>query len=117
MKTIKFLAIAFVILSLALTTFADSTAVDSFAIDTTAIDTTIIETISDSVATSTTEMGVVESGFFSNLSLYEIVLFLVGVFEVIVRLYPTAKNYSILSLVNSIINFVFPNKKKEGGTF
>lgn len=112
MKTIKFLAIAFVIVSLALTSFADSTTVDSVVLD-----STVVEAVVDSVSVETIEPVVTESGFFQNLSLYEIVLFLVGVFEVVVRLYPTTKNYSVLSLVNSVINFIFPNNKKDGGKF
>lgn len=111
MKMFKFIAVAFVILSLALTAFADSTIVDSAMID-----TIVVEQVVDS---SIVVEPVIEeqTGFFSNLSLYQIALFLVGVFEVIVRLYPTAKNYSVLSLVNSIIDFIFPNNKKEGGKF
>ena len=115
MKTITFLALAFVVVSMALTAFADSLVVDSASItDSLVIDSSAVVAVSDSTAVVTPAE---ESGFWRTLSLYNVFIFLVGIFEIIVRLYPTAKNYSILALVTSIINFVFPNYKKDGGKF
>jgi hypothetical protein len=42
---------------------------------------------------------------------------LLGVYEVLARFIPTISNYSILSVIIKIINAVFPNNKKGGGTF
>ena len=42
---------------------------------------------------------------------------ILGLYELIVRLVPTVKNYSVLSLIISIIQMIFPNKKSSGGTF
>lgn len=113
MKTIKVMAIGFVILSLALSAFADSTSVDSIIpVDSAFVDSAV-SVVSDSTAVVTNQA----SGFWRTITLYNVFVVIVAVFEVIVRFYPTTKNYSILSLVNSVINFVFPNFKKDGGKF
>lgn len=45
-------------------------------------------------------------------NIYIALSIVVGVYEVIARLAPTVKNYSILSKVVGIINFLLPNFKK-----
>lgn len=109
MKTIKFLAISFVIVSLALTAFADSTSVDTF-VDSSSV---VIDSMQTDSTTIVTEP--VSTGFFNSFSVTNLFIVIVGLLEIFVRLYPTEKNYSILSLVNSIINFLLPNFKKDGG--
>ncbi len=39
------------------------------------------------------------------------------IYELIVRLKPTAKNWSVLSLIMKLLNATVPNKSKTGGTF
>jgi hypothetical protein len=40
---------------------------------------------------------------------------ILGIYELAVRLFPTVKNYSILSWLISFLGVVVPNRKKDGG--
>lgn len=104
-KAIKFLSVSFVIFSLAIASFAD----------------TIVEPIAiDSVVTLTQDSTIVlpkESSIWKEVfSFNNIIIVLVGLYEILIRIYPTAKDYSMLSTIYKILNFIVPNKKKEGGT-
>jgi uncharacterized membrane protein (Fun14 family) len=43
----------------------------------------------------------------------QIVLILVGLYEVIIRYYPTVANYSIIALVIEVLQFLIPNLTKN----
>lgn len=44
------------------------------------------------------------------------IYFLLALYEVVVRFLPTVKNYSIVSKVFALLNTLFPNRSKHGGT-
>lgn len=115
MKMIRVLFIAFIVLSIFAGAYADS--ITSGDTSKAMVIDTIVKAI-DSTATDSTQVIVSESegGFFSSIDFSKVILFAFGIFELIVRLYPTEKNYSIFSVANSIVNYLVPNKKKQGGT-
>jgi len=77
--------------------------------------TTIAQTDDTGTDTGTvTETG----GFlaFLKANWFVLVAGLLAFFEVIARLTPTSKDDSILSWLTKLLNWVFPNKAKAGGT-
>lgn len=52
-----------------------------------------------------------------NFDITTIAGLLLGAFELFVRIKPTTKNYSILHLATTIIDAIFPNRKKNKETF
>lgn len=115
MKMIRVTLIAFIAFSIFASVYADS--ITSGDTNVKPVIDTIIKTIdSTSVDSSSVIVEQSEGGFFSSFDFSKMILFAFGIFELVVRLYPTEKNYSILSIVNSIVNYIVPNKKKQGGT-
>ena len=57
-----------------------------------------------------------EVGSFMKDNWVTLLFALLGFVEVVVRLTPTKKDDSILNFILKIINAIFPNRKKEGGT-
>ena len=106
MKMIKFSLVAFVVVSLCATAFADSTMIDSVIVK-----DSVVNVIDSASVVAPVEPVGTESG----ISVYSILTFLIGVYELVVRLFPTTKNYSFISLVYSLLNYVVPNFKKNGG--
>ena len=47
---------------------------------------------------------------------FELVMALILLLEIIVNLTPSDKDNSILLKIKNAIAFIFPNRKKEGGT-
>lgn len=41
---------------------------------------------------------------------------ILGAYEVLLRIKPTAKDWSLLNLAMKFINYALPNKSKQGGT-
>lgn len=48
-------------------------------------------------------------------SFNNVLILFAGLYEIAVRIYPTTKNYSALSVIYNIINLIIPNQKKDGG--
>ena len=74
----------------------------------------------DSVITMVTDSASVDSTpvipVWKTIFTFENVLIMVaGLYEIAVRVYPTARNYSALSVIYNIINLIIPNNKKDGG--
>lgn len=109
MKTIKFSLIAFIIMSVSFAVYADSLQVDS---------NTVIDSLIDSTASVVSNVTEVTEPVEASTSFdwSKALMFIFGLYELFVRLYPTEKNYSMLSIFNSILNYLIPNKKKQGGT-
>lgn len=100
MAMIKYFATAFLVLSNALMAFAD-TLVHADSVVTITSDTTIVEQHSKLAAVG--------------ITMQNVLIILVALYEVVVRLYPTIKNYSLLSWVYKVLSLVLPNAKRNGG--
>jgi len=44
----------------------------------------------------------------------QILALVAALYEVIIRVYPTSKDWSILSMIISLVSFIIPNKSKGG---
>lgn len=94
-------AILFVLISILLSTYvaeASEVMIDSIA--------------TDSISNYVNETVVQDKSFFS---IENIVLIVTALYELVIRIYPTAKDYSILSAIFRVFNFLVPNFKKQGG--
>lgn len=103
--TIKFIALGIVCSSLAIAVFAD-----------TIVEPTNVDSVVTIVKDSTSVVPTNEATASSVFTISNIIIILTGLYEIAIRVYPTAKNYSLLSIAYKILNFLVPNKKKEGGT-
>lgn len=103
---IKINLVAFVVISLCATAFADSTMIDSVIVKDSVVNVIDSASIVKPISPVSEESG---------MSVYSILTFLLGAYELVVRLFPTTKNYSFVSLVYSLLNYVVPNFKKNGG--
>ena len=74
----------------------------------------------DSVITMVTDSASVESApvipvWKTIFTFQNVLIMFAGIYEIAVRVYPTTKNYSALSVIYNIINLIVPNQKKDGG--
>lgn len=88
----------------------------SFATDTIQSIDTLGITI-DTLATDTVQAvaPVVSTGDSMQLSWALLASLVLGIYEVVVRIFPTVSNISVLSFVMKLINLLVPNFKKSGG--
>lgn len=115
MKMIKTSLIAFVVLSIAVSVYADSSTENVYIVKDSIV--SLIDSTSEVIDTTSSVMPVEENkSIFESFDFTKVLMLIGGLYELFVRLYPTEKNYSILTIVNSIINYLIPNKKKQGGT-
>lgn len=92
--------LTFIILILASAAIAETIHIDS--VITLASDTTIVEKTP------------VEAGWKTIFTFQNVLVIFIGLYEITVRVYPTAKNWSAFSLVYNILNLIVPNKKTDG---
>ena len=72
-----------------------------------------IRQLPDQPPATVTDTGV---GAFISANLKVLLFGLVAFIEVIVRLTPTVKDDSVVNLIKNFIDFVVPNRKKDGGS-
>lgn len=53
--------------------------------------------------------------FGNSFSLTQIVWFIGTLYEIIIRLIPTAKSWSIINLIKKILDFILPNFNNQNG--
>lgn len=98
MKT--FLTLLFVLLCAAV--FGETIHVDS-----------VVTLVTDSVAATDTAPAI--PAWKTVFTFQNVLIMFAGLYEITARVYPTAKNWSALSLIYNIINMIIPNAKKDGG--
>lgn len=64
-----------------------------------------------------TGTGIVSTGNWLADNWEKLAAIAVGIYELVVRYFPTSKNLSILSIMMKIIQSLVPNKDKEGNDY
>lgn len=96
------LLLTFVFTLLCVTLFGETIHVDS-----------VVTIVTDSI--SAADVAPAVPVWKTIFTFQNILVMFAGLYEITVRIYPTAKNLSALSLIYNIINLIIPNTKKDGG--